>query len=173
MQKKEGKYQTNDLTLLHRTKEKNTIHRKKFPKKATSVKVLHILWNSRFLWIRAAIVVGPNSFALSVLTIVIESGKNAAKSVEVFNVCQHTRFFAASTVAASLIISCYPHYHFIGWFCLYIPLTQCPCAWTVQLQKIFSKDRSQNPVNQKVPICCQRMFYLLVMSFLVGSHMFL
>ena len=128
MQKKEGKYQTNDLTLLHRTKEKNTIHRKKFPKKATSVKILHILWNYRFLWIRAAIVVGPNSFALSVLTIVIESGKNAAKSAEVFNVCQHTRFFAASTVAASLIISWYPHYHFIGWFCLYIPLTQCPCV---------------------------------------------
>ena len=47
---------------------------------------------------RVAIVVGLNCFALLVLTIVIELGKRTAKSGEVFNVCQHTRFFISGLV---------------------------------------------------------------------------
>ena len=47
---------------------------------------------------RLAVVVGLDCFALLVLTIVIELGKKAAKSGEVFNVCQHTRFFISGLV---------------------------------------------------------------------------
>ena len=47
---------------------------------------------------RVAIVVGLDCFALLVLTIVIELGKKAAKSGEVLNVCQHTRFFISGLV---------------------------------------------------------------------------
>ena len=56
---------------------------------------------------RLAVVVGLDCFALLVLTIVIELGKKAAKSGEVLNVCQHTRFFISGLVIFKQCVSDY------------------------------------------------------------------